>query len=78
MPVMGHQVYWETCGNPNGKPALALHGGPLIVHEDNRALTVLHFPFRELSPSVPGRNASTPCRTEKKEYQAPWVRSVHF
>lgn len=24
----GHRVYWETCGNPDGKPALALHGGP--------------------------------------------------
>ncbi|HEV8390340.1 MAG TPA: prolyl aminopeptidase [Dongiaceae bacterium] len=24
----GHQVYWETCGNPSGKPALVLHGGP--------------------------------------------------
>ena len=24
----GHKVYWETCGNPNGKPALVLHGGP--------------------------------------------------
>jgi proline iminopeptidase len=24
----GHQVYWETCGNPAGKPALFLHGGP--------------------------------------------------
>jgi len=24
----GHRVYWETCGNPNGKPALVLHGGP--------------------------------------------------
>jgi proline iminopeptidase len=24
----GHQVYWECCGNPNGKPALFLHGGP--------------------------------------------------
>lgn len=23
-----HQVYWETCGNPQGKPALFLHGGP--------------------------------------------------
>lgn len=21
-------VYWETCGNPNGKPALVVHGGP--------------------------------------------------
>lgn len=24
----GHQVYWECCGNPDGKPALYLHGGP--------------------------------------------------
>src|ERR1700743_1241324 len=24
----GHQVYWETCGNPNGKAALVVHGGP--------------------------------------------------
>ncbi|MDP9224806.1 MAG: prolyl aminopeptidase [Actinomycetota bacterium] len=22
------RVYWETCGNPNGKPAVVLHGGP--------------------------------------------------
>ena len=21
-------VYWEVCGNPNGKPALVVHGGP--------------------------------------------------
>ncbi|WP_405506531.1 prolyl aminopeptidase [Streptomyces purpurascens] len=24
----GDRVYWETCGNPTGKPALVLHGGP--------------------------------------------------
>jgi proline iminopeptidase len=24
----GNLVYWETCGNPMGKPAVALHGGP--------------------------------------------------
>ena len=24
----GHQVYWERCGNPAGKPAVFLHGGP--------------------------------------------------
>ncbi|MFF7051798.1 prolyl aminopeptidase [Streptomyces griseorubiginosus] len=24
----GNRVYWETCGNPEGKPALVLHGGP--------------------------------------------------
>jgi proline iminopeptidase len=24
----GHTVYWECCGNPEGKPAVYLHGGP--------------------------------------------------
>ena len=24
----GHQVYWEMAGNPEGKPAVFLHGGP--------------------------------------------------
>jgi proline iminopeptidase len=24
----GNHVYWETCGNPDGKPAVVLHGGP--------------------------------------------------
>lgn len=29
MPVGGlHTLYWETCGNPQGIPAIFLHGGP--------------------------------------------------
>jgi proline iminopeptidase len=24
----GHSLYWEVCGNPGGKPAVVLHGGP--------------------------------------------------
>ncbi len=24
----GHRLYWELCGNPEGKPAVFLHGGP--------------------------------------------------
>jgi proline iminopeptidase len=24
----GNSVYWEVCGNPQGKPAVMLHGGP--------------------------------------------------
>jgi len=24
----GHSLYWETCGNPEGKPAVVIHGGP--------------------------------------------------
>ena len=24
----GHELYWELCGNPDGKPVVFLHGGP--------------------------------------------------
>ncbi len=24
----GHSLYWESCGNPGGRPVLYLHGGP--------------------------------------------------
>ncbi len=24
----GHSIYWELCGNPDGKPVVFLHGGP--------------------------------------------------
>ena len=24
----GHRIYWELCGNPQGRPAVFLHGGP--------------------------------------------------
>ena len=24
----GQQIYYEQCGNPDGKPAVFLHGGP--------------------------------------------------
>ena len=24
----GHRIHWEDCGNPDGKPAIVLHGGP--------------------------------------------------
>ncbi|HEY8590353.1 MAG TPA: prolyl aminopeptidase [Naasia sp.] len=24
----GHRMHWEACGNPDGKPAVFLHGGP--------------------------------------------------
>jgi proline iminopeptidase len=24
----GHRLWWETCGSPEGKPAVVLHGGP--------------------------------------------------
>jgi proline iminopeptidase len=32
----GHRVYWETCGNPDGPPAIYLRGGPGSVHRPGR------------------------------------------
>ena len=28
LSIDGHEIYYEQCGNSNGKPALFLHGGP--------------------------------------------------
>jgi len=33
-----HFVFWETCGNPSGKPAVVLHGGPTAGIKDFSAL----------------------------------------
>lgn len=27
----GNLVYWETCGNPAGRPAVVPHGGPAFI-----------------------------------------------
>ncbi len=56
----GHQVYWELCGNPAGKPAVFLHGGPGGgCTEDHRCLfdperyRVLLFDQRGCGRSTP-------------------------
>ena len=61
----GNRVYWETCGNPRGKPAVVLHGGPgsgcTIWHRrlfDPHAYRVVLFDQRGCGRSVP--HASDP------------------
>ncbi|HEV2461507.1 MAG TPA: alpha/beta fold hydrolase [Ktedonobacterales bacterium] len=61
----GHRVYWETCGNPNGKPAVVVHGGPgsgcTPWHRrlfDPGAYRVVLFDQRNCGRSTP--HASTP------------------
>lgn len=56
----GHQIYWELCGNPAGKPAVFLHGGPGGgCTEDHRCLfdperyRVLLFDQRGCGRSTP-------------------------
>ncbi|WP_419912211.1 prolyl aminopeptidase [Hoeflea sp.] len=56
----GHEIYWELCGNPAGKPAIFLHGGPGAgCTEDHRRLfdpdryRVLLFDQRGCGRSTP-------------------------
>jgi len=61
----GNAVYWETCGNPRGKPAVVLHGGPgsgctprLRRFFDPKAYRVVLFDQRNCGRSIP--HASSP------------------
>ena len=56
----GHEIYWEVRGNPAGKPAVALHGGPgsgcapwWADFFDLRAYRVLLFDQRACGRSRP-------------------------
>lgn len=61
----GNQVYWEVCGNPSGRPALVVHGGPgsgcspgLRRYFDPDAYRVVLFDQRQCGRSRP--HASDP------------------
>lgn len=56
----GQRVYWEVCGNPDGKPAVALHGGPgsgctpgYRMNFDPDAYRIVLFDQRGAGHSVP-------------------------
>jgi proline iminopeptidase len=56
----GNQVYWEVCGDPDGKPAVVLHGGPgsgctpgLRRYFDPDAYRVVLFDQRGCGRSTP-------------------------
>lgn len=57
----GHHIYWETSGNPSGKPAVFLHGGPGAGCGDDhrrlfdpRAFRIVLFDQRNCGRSMPG------------------------
>jgi proline iminopeptidase len=61
----GHKMYWETCGNPSGKPALVVHGGPgsgctpgMRRYFDPQKYRVVLFDQRNCGRSLP--HASDP------------------
>lgn len=56
----GQQIYWEACGNPRGRPALVLHGGPgsgcsrnMRRPFDPDAYRVILFDQRQCGRSIP-------------------------
>jgi proline iminopeptidase len=61
----GQHIYWEVSGNPNGKPALVIHGGPgtgsvpgLRRYFDPSAYRIVQFDQRGCGRSTP--HASDP------------------
>lgn len=55
-----HNIYWEECGNPNGKPVVFLHGGPgggigpeLRRFFDPQAYRIILFDQRGAGMSTP-------------------------
>ena len=55
-----HEIYFEECGNPQGKPAVVLHGGPgggispfLRQLHDPRAYRIILFDQRGCGQSTP-------------------------
>ncbi len=56
----GHRVYWECCGNPAGRPALIIHGGPgsgtapsRRRYFDPRRYRIISFDQRNCGQSTP-------------------------
>jgi proline iminopeptidase len=61
----GDRVYWEVCGNPSGKPAVVLHGGPgsgcspwFQTLFDPRAYRIVLFDQRNCGRSTPHASAA--------------------
>jgi proline iminopeptidase len=62
----GHRIYWETCGNPDGKPAVVIHGGPgsgcgpgMRRYFDPDRYRIVLFDQRNCGRSTPHASADT-------------------
>ena len=56
----GQLVYWETSGNPSGKPAIALHGGPGVGSSPGRRRSFDPARYRLVQSDQRGCGRSTP------------------
>ena len=64
----GHEIHWEICGNPGGKPAVFLHGGPGggFSPEHRRLFDPAHY--RVLLFDQRGCGQSTPARLPGRQH----------
>src|SRR2546428_12909919 len=60
----GDLIYWEVCGNPRGKPAVVLHGGPGsgLRRVGAKSLTGCFVTVLARSSPKSGSVAAAPCR----------------
>src|SRR4029079_7772079 len=56
----GHRLYWELCGNPDGKPVVFLHGGPGGGSSSERRSPVYPDKYKILVFDQRGCGRSTP------------------
>jgi proline iminopeptidase len=56
----GNLVYWEACGNPDGKPALVVHGGPGSGCSENQRRSFDPARYRAILFDQRGCGRSTP------------------
>jgi proline iminopeptidase len=56
----GNRVYWETCGNPDGTPAVVVHGGPGAGCSENQRRSFDPERYRAVLFDQRGSGRSTP------------------
>jgi proline iminopeptidase len=66
----GHEIYWEECGNPAGKPVVFLHGGP-GAGCDAKARRFFD-PARHPLPPSPRRGAPPPPPHASLDHNTTW------
>jgi pimeloyl-ACP methyl ester carboxylesterase len=81
----GNRVCWETCGNPSGKSAVVLHGGPgsgcTAWHRrlfDPSAYRVVLFDQRNCGRSTPHASAPDTSSLEPFAPRAMFMRSNNY
>lgn len=79
----GQQLYWEACGNPDGTPAVILHGGPgsgasphYRRYFDPSAYRILLFDQRGTGRSTPRVDATTDLSVNTTEHLVADIESL--